>query len=237
MTELDRRRFLAWLAAGGAAALGAGCGWDGGRHIAPKLMSWSRVNDWVSARLFSGSRLAREYPVTRRTQDRDFPAYYVSDSIPMLADPAQWSLRVGGLVRRPAVLTMERLQALPRLSYTVKHHCVEGWTAIATWAGVPFRAVAELVEPLPAARYVKFSSFDAGYTNGWDLASAMHPQTILAYGFNDRELMPDHGAPLRLYAPIKLGYKLTKYVYSIEFTSERPGGYWEDRGYPWFGGL
>jgi len=233
----DRRRFLASLAASGIAAVGAGCGWDGGKHIAPKLMSWSGVNDWVSARLFSGSRLAREYPLARRTPERDFPDYYVSDSMPHVPDPAAWRLQVSGMVRKPASLTLERLQAMPRLSYTVKHHCVEGWTAIATWAGVPFRAVADLVEPLPAARYVKFTSFDAGYGNGWDLPSAMHPQTILAYAYNDRPLMPDHGAPLRLYSPTKLGYKNTKYLLAVEFTDTRPGGYWEDQGYPWFGGL
>src|SRR6266513_2946772 len=80
-------------------------------------------------------------------------------------------------------------------------------------------------------------SFDAGYSNGWDLASAMHPQTILAYGMNDNPLPPAHGAPLRLYSPTKLGYKLTKYLLSMTFTDQRPGGYWEDQGYPWFGGI
>jgi DMSO/TMAO reductase YedYZ molybdopterin-dependent catalytic subunit len=123
------------------------------------------------------------------------------------------------------------------VSYTVKHHCVEGWTAIASWAGVPVSTVASLVEPLPAARYLRFDSFDQNYFNGWDLKSAMHPQTILAYAFNDRPLRPDHGAPLRLYSPIKLGYKLTKYLTRMTFTAERPGGYWEDQGYPWLGGI
>lgn len=237
MTDLDRRRFLLGAAAAGASAVGAACGWDGGPALRPKLRAWSGVNDWVSARLFSPSRLARVYPAARRTRETDFPAYYVSDMMPMLRDPAAWRLQVGGMVRRPVALALERLVAMPRLSYTVKHHCVEGWTAIAGWAGVPFRAVAELVEPLPAARYVMFRSFDNGYSNGWDLASAMHPQTILAYAYNDRPLMPDHGAPLRLYSPTKLGYKNTKYLMTVEFTDQRPGGYWEDQGYPWYGGL
>jgi DMSO/TMAO reductase YedYZ molybdopterin-dependent catalytic subunit len=237
MTEVDRRRFLLGAAAAGASALGAACGWDGGRRLAPKLMAWSNVNDWVSARLFSSSRLARTYPLARRTADAQFPAYYVSDSLPMLRDPSAWRLRIGGLVRKPVVLALDRLTAMPRLTYTVKHHCVEGWTAIATWTGVPFRAIAELVEPLPAARYVNFRSFDDGYSNGWDLPSAMHPQTILAYAYNDRPLMPAHGAPLRLYSPTKLGYKNTKYLLSADCTDVRPGGYWEDQGYPWFGGL
>ena len=237
MTELDRRRFLLGAAAAGASALGTACSWNGGRVLSPKLMAWSGVNDWVSARLFSSSHRAREYPLARRTPDAEFPNYYVSDNVPALTDPAAWRLKVGGLVRKPVDLPLERLVALPRVSYTVKHHCVEGWTAIATWAGVPFHVVAEMVEPLPAARYVMFRSFDSGYSNGWDLPSAMHPQTMLAYAYNDRPLMPDHGAPLRLYSPTKLGYKNTKYLLAVEFTDTKPGGYWEDQGYPWFGGL
>jgi DMSO/TMAO reductase YedYZ molybdopterin-dependent catalytic subunit len=126
---------------------------------------------------------------------------------------------------------------MPRTTYTVKHHCVEGWSAIATWHGVPVSAVAARCGMLPQARYVRFDSFDSGYMNGWDLASAMHPQTILAYGMNDNVLPPSHGAPLRLYSPTKLGYKMTKYLVSVTFTAERPGGFWEDQGYPWFGGV
>ncbi len=231
----DRREFLLRGAVIGASSLLAACGWSGG-PFAGKLRGFSRVNDRVSGLLFS-DRLAREYPVSQRTPDANFPSYYVSDGMPMLMNAAKWRLEVGGLVRRPGVFTIEQLQGLPRLTYTVKHHCVEGWTAIASWSGARFSALAERVEPLPAARYVNFRSFDSGYSNGWDIATAMHPQTILAYAHNDRMLRADHGAPLRLYSPTKLGYKLTKYLLSIEFTAERPGGYWEDRGYPWFGGL
>jgi DMSO/TMAO reductase YedYZ molybdopterin-dependent catalytic subunit len=129
------------------------------------------------------------------------------------------------------------LQAMPRVTYTVKHHCVEGWTAIGTWTGVPVSVIASLAEPTAEARYLRFNSFDGRFFNGWDLKSAMHPQTILAYAFNDRPLGLERGAPLRLYAPVKLGYKLTKYLSSMAFTTERPGGYWEDLGYPWFGGI
>jgi DMSO/TMAO reductase YedYZ molybdopterin-dependent catalytic subunit len=236
-TDQGRRRFLLRAAAAGASALGAACGWDGGKTLEPKLRAWSGFNDWVSTRLFSSSRLAREYPPGRRTVESEFPAYYVSDLMPRLAQPETWRLDVGGLVARPQLLSLDRIMALPRVSYTVKHHCVEGWTAIATWAGVPFRIVAAIVQPMPGVKYVRFLSFDSGYSNGWDLASAMHPQTILAYAYNDRLLMPEHGAPLRLYSPTKLGYKNTKYLLRIDFTDTRPGGYWEDQGYPWFGGV
>ncbi len=224
----------AFLAAGAAGALAA-CGWDGGGVLRPTILGVSRFNDWFSERLFAPNRLARKYGADDRS--RSFPNYHISGMTPSLAEPAAWRLEIGGLVRTPLALSVDEIRGLGRVTYTVKHHCVEGWSAIATWTGVPLRAIAERAGLRPEARYVRFDSFDAGYFNGWDLKSAMHPETILAYGFNDRDLMPDHGAPLRLYAPHKLGYKLTKYLTMITFTAERPGGYWEDQGYPWFGGV
>jgi len=229
--ELDRRTFLI----AGAAAAASACGWNGGDTLQPVLAGTSRFNDWFSERLFSPTRRAPQFTSAERSNS--FPNYYISDLTPTLPTPASWRLEVGGLVRKPLTLSLEEIRALDRLTYTVEHHCVEGWSAIATWTGVPLRAIAERVEVQPEARYVRFDSFDKEYYNGWDLKSAMHPETILAHGFNDRELMPDHGAPLRLYAPHKLGYKLTKYLTKITFTNEKPGGYWEDQGYPWFGGL
>ncbi len=238
MTEprLARRDLLRLGLLAGPATLAAACGWDGGALLRPSLGAVSRLNDWVGEKiLFSPTRLARTYPPSARSGT--MPSYFISREVPTLPDPGAWALEVGGLVRKPARFTRPMLEALPRVSYTVKHHCVEGWTAIATWTGVPVATIAALVEPRPEARYLRFDSFDGDYYNGWDLASALHPQTILAYGFNDRPLGPDHGAPLRLYSPVKLGYKLTKYLVRMTFTRERPGGYWEDQGYPWFAGL
>jgi DMSO/TMAO reductase YedYZ molybdopterin-dependent catalytic subunit len=232
----DRRAFLRLLAGGGTASLVAACGWDGGNGVRPLLLDASRLNDWVGEKiLFSPRRLAHEYPITERTAH--LPSYFISREMPLLQNPSAWRLEVGGLVRKPQSLSIEDLQAMPRTTYTVKHHCVEGWSAIATWHGVPVSAIAERCELLPQARYVRFDSFDSGYSNGWDMASAMHPQTILAYGMNDNLLPPTHGAPLRLYSPTKLGYKMTKYLVSVTFTDERYGGYWEDQGYPWFAGV
>jgi DMSO/TMAO reductase YedYZ molybdopterin-dependent catalytic subunit len=238
-TGLSRRDFMR-LGLVAPTALAAACGWDGGPLLEPRLRAISRLNDWVGEKiLLSPARLAAEYPSAARTPDGRFPGYSITrnrtGAYPPV--PENWALEVGGLVRTPVRLTRAMLEALPRVTYTVKHHCVEGWTAVATWTGVPVSAVAAMAQPTADARYLRFDSFDSRYANGWDLASAMHPQTILAYAYNDRPLMAEHGAPLRLYSPIKLGYKMTKYLTAMSFTRERPGGYWEDQGYPWLGGI
>src|SRR5947209_4111211 len=235
---LNRRDLLRLGLTAGAASLATACGWQGG-PLLPALQGASRLNDWVGEKVLLSSRhLAPQYPHSARTPENQFPAYAISRPLlPQLADPAGWTLAVGGLVRRPARLTLAMIQALPSVRYTVKHHCVEGWSAIATWTGAPLASVVALVEPTPAARYLRFDSFDRGYFNGWDLKSAMHPQTILDYAFNDHPLGAAHGAPLRLYSPVKLRYKLTKYLTRMTFTAERPGGYWEDQGYPWLAGV
>ena len=233
---MDRRAFVKLGLAGGAASLAAACGWDGGNALRPRLLDISRLNDWVGEKIFfSPTRLARTYSAAERSAM--LPSYFISSMMPMLVNPDAWRLRVDGLVRQPLELSLDELMRMTRVTYTVKHHCVEGWSAIATWHGVPVSAMVERCRPLPAAQYINFVSFDSGYSNGWDLASALHPQTILAYGMNDQPLPPAHGAPLRLYSPTKLGYKLTKYLVSMTFTDRRPGGYWEDQGYPWFAGI
>jgi DMSO/TMAO reductase YedYZ molybdopterin-dependent catalytic subunit len=234
-SNFSRRELLRLGLLAGSAGLAGACGWQGG-PLQPALKAVSRWNDAVGETL-SSDRLARQYPLAERTPERLFPAYSIAKPLPEPADPAVWSLEVSGLVRQPMRFTRAMLEALPRITYTVKHHCVEGWSAIGTWTGVPVSIIAAMVQPAAAARYLRFDSFDAGYFNGWDFKSAMHPQTILAWAFNDQPLTAAHGAPLRLYSPVKLGYKLTKYLTAMTFTGEQPGGYWEDKGYPWLGGV
>lgn len=234
---LSRRDLLRLGLTAGAASLATACGWQGG-PLMPALQGAARLNDWVGEKVFLSHRhLAPQYPVSARTPERNFPAYSITRPLPQLPAGAAWALEVGGLVRKPLRLTLEMLQVMPRVRYTIKHHCVEGWSAIATWTGVPLASVIHLAEPTDDARYLRFDTFDASYSNGWDLESALHPQTILAYAFNDRPLEPAHGAPLRVYSPVKLGYKLTKFLTKMTFTKEKPGGYWEDQGYPWLGGV
>jgi DMSO/TMAO reductase YedYZ molybdopterin-dependent catalytic subunit len=200
------------------------------------FLRWmGRWNERVDRALFGADRLAAELPPTETTPAQAFPSYFISDDMPLA--PAGWVLKVGGLVARPTTFSLEQLQRLSRTDMRVRHHCVEGWSAVAAWHGVRLRDVAALVGADPWAPYVEFRSFDAGYWSSWDRESALHQQTLLAYGMNGAPLYPDHGAPLRLYSAVKLGYKMVKYLTEVNFLSERTGGYWEDQGYEWFGGI
>jgi len=230
---IARREFLRVAVPALPAALAA-CGWDGGRHLQPLFNRVIAANNRLGEGLLAVTHRSAD---PRQVERGQMPAYFISDTMPTLSEPSAWRLQVGGLVRKPTEFTLPMLGLLPHVGYTITHHCVEGWSVVKSWNGVPFATIAALVDPLPAARFVQFDSFDSSYMNGWDMASAMHPQTILADAFEGMPLTPAHGAPLRLYSPIKLGYKLTKYLTKVTFTAEQPGGYWEDQGYPWFGGL
>jgi DMSO/TMAO reductase YedYZ molybdopterin-dependent catalytic subunit len=194
--------------------------------------SW---NEGFDRLLFSSNRLAPEEPDSAVTPDKDFPSYFVSDTMPFA--PPDWTLKVGGIVSHPAVFTLDQLKRIPRADMRIRHHCVEGWSAVAAWHGARLRDLAKIVGASPETRYVEFRSFDSGYYSTWDVESAFHPQTLLAYGMNGRELYPDHGAPLRLYSPVKLGYKNVKYLTEVNFLPTKAGGYWEDQGYDWYGGV
>jgi DMSO/TMAO reductase YedYZ molybdopterin-dependent catalytic subunit len=130
-----------------------------------------------------------------------------------------------------------------------RHDCVEGWSAIGKWTGVPLSEVLALVRPKPAARYVMFYCADpmdaAGvkYYESIDMEDAWHPQTILAYELNGQRLPIANGAPLRLRVERQLGYKMAKYLMRIELVERfthigrGKGGYWEDDGYEWYAGI
>jgi DMSO/TMAO reductase YedYZ molybdopterin-dependent catalytic subunit len=194
-----------------------------------------RVNERFQAALFDPNRLAPELPESEETALEDFPQYKISDQFPVA--PAGWTLAVMGLVARPLSLSLDDLERLPRTRTRVRHHCVEGWSAVASWDGVRLAELARIAGVDPRARYVEFRSFDSGYWSSWDLASALHPQTLLAYGMDGERLAVEHGAPLRLYSAVKLGYKMVKYLTEVAFLPVRSGGYWEDRGYEWFAGV
>ncbi len=151
---------------------------------------------------------------------------------------ANFQLAIDGEVNKPLNLSLADLQTIPKRSMIIRHVCVEGWAAVVQWGGVRLSDLLSLAQPKATAKYVYFQSAD-GYYESWDLASALHPQTLLAYEMNGQTLPPENGAPLRLATPIKLGYKLSKWVTAVTVTSELlpKRGYWEDLGYEWFAGL
>ena len=176
---------------------------------------------------------------------------------------ASYAMEVGGLVEAPRSFTLADLKTMPARTQITRHDCVEGWSCIGQWTGVPMIEVLDQVRPKPEARFVVFHCYDRYATDystdtpdgnldasdspvfygSIDMREARHPQTLLAYGFNGGELPVEHGAPVRLRVPRQLGYKNTKYIKSIELVSsfktlgQGKGGYWEDQGYEWYGGI
>ena len=150
-----------------------------------------------------------------------------------------WRLTVNGSVSRPTSFSLDELQRMPSRTQITRHTCEEGWSAIAQWTGVPLSAVLEAVGVLPTARYVQFYSYDV-WVDGVDMLDALHPQTILAYGMNGRDLPQGHGAPLRLRVERQLGYKSLKFLRRIEVTE-----YFDDNGilgniqngWSWYAGI
>jgi DMSO/TMAO reductase YedYZ molybdopterin-dependent catalytic subunit len=153
-------------------------------------------------------------------------------------NPKNYSLIIDGEVQQPLQLSLGDIKKLPPKSMVIRHVCVEGWSAIVQWGGVRLRDLVALAEPKSTVRYIYFESADK-YLESWDIASALHPQTILAYSKNGEPLSIANGAPLRLASPIKLGYKQSKWVTKITFVNKLGSrrGFWEDQGYEWFGGL
>jgi DMSO/TMAO reductase YedYZ molybdopterin-dependent catalytic subunit len=157
-----------------------------------------------------------------------------------------YRLPITGLVDRPHVFTLAELRAMPQLEQITRHDCVEGWSVIGKFRGVPLATILAMAQPKSNARYVIFSCFDKDesgteYYESLDLHEAAHPQTMLALDLNDKPIDPDHGAPVRLRIPTQLGYKSAKWVRKIElaaaFAPQSKGGYWEDQGYEWYGGI
>jgi DMSO/TMAO reductase YedYZ molybdopterin-dependent catalytic subunit len=233
---LDRRNFLTLSAASLSSALLAAC--DQNPRSAARVLDFVEGrNEVVEQALFRHDAMDR-VPATAKLAGGDFPRYFVSDRVPVwnAAANGAWRLEVSGAVRRPLSLSLDDLQKLPRVTQKVDHFCVEGWNARAIWSGVRVSDLARVAEATDDARYVDFGGFDKGYHESWDMASAMHPQTLVAYGMDGHLLTPAHGAPARVHSPVKLGYKNTKYLTRVVFMPVRNGGYWSDQGYEWYGG-
>jgi DMSO/TMAO reductase YedYZ molybdopterin-dependent catalytic subunit len=255
--HFSRRHFLAFGAAGTGSLLLSGCD---RLSSAPDFQEFLSSGEWLTYRaqrlLGAGHALAREFgstdisPVfkvngTRMPDSEEYAALRESNF-------ADWRLHVAGLVANPLELSLADLQSLPQRTQITRHDCVEGWSAIGKWQGVPLAFVLARADLLPAARFVVFHCADSlertldgtgQYYESVDLIDAFHPQTILAHSLNGAPLSIGHGAPLRLRVERQLGYKQAKYLMRIEVTDRLDsfgrgrGGFWEDRGYEWYAGI
>jgi DMSO/TMAO reductase YedYZ molybdopterin-dependent catalytic subunit len=233
--RLRRRGLLRGSLSLGSLALLTGCDLSTHSGVDAALWAMLRFNDRVQAALFSQSRMAETYPASAITKPFRFNAYYPEWQVRSV-DAADWKFGVAGLVTDKSSWTAEKLRTLPQEAQITRHVCIEGWSQIGQWSGVPLHVFLRRVGADLRARYVAFTCFD-GYSTSLDMASALHPQTILALDFEQQPLSPQWGSPLRLRIPIKLGFKSAKNLQAIEVTNSFPGGFWENQGYNWFSGL
>jgi DMSO/TMAO reductase YedYZ molybdopterin-dependent catalytic subunit len=255
--NFSRRRLLLGLASGGGALALGGCDGLARNAQVDDVLRQTETLTLRGQRLLLGRQaLAQEFseadlsPVFRAngTQMPD------SDEYARLLEHgfADWRLEVDGLVQRPLRLSMAELRRFASRTQITRHDCVEGWSAIGKWQGVPLGLVLDAAGVRPGARYVIFHCADelertldgsGRYYESIDLIDAYHPQTLLAYGMNGKDLPVAHGAPLRLRVERQLGYKQAKFLMRIEVVDAYAGlwggkgGFWEDRGYEWYAGI
>jgi DMSO/TMAO reductase YedYZ molybdopterin-dependent catalytic subunit len=251
--NLDRRRFLVGAAQAAGLLVLAGCDNLSKSDWFPRLLGSTEGLTRRAQRLLTSKKaMAKEYTEADRSpvfpangnRNPDNPEYQA-----MAADGfAGWKLEIGGMVQHAAKFSLAELRQLSSRTQITRHDCVEGWSAIGKWKGVPLGTLLSLAQPLPSARYVVFHCADPDedeefYYESLDLQDAYHPQTMLAYEMNDAALPIAHGAPVRLRVERQLGYKHAKYVMRVELVESfeaiagGKGGYWEDQGYEWYAGI
>ena len=253
--ELSRRRFITRaLGAAGTLAV-AGCDALSRTEWFPKVLETGEKLSEAAQHLVAPRRaMAQEF------SEADLSPRFRSNGTAMPASLqymtlaaggfSDYRLEVGGLVEKPASLTLSELRALPSRTQITRHDCVEGWSAIGKWKGARLSSLLDAVRPKPEARFVVFHCADpmeddgtSPYYESIDMEDAFHLQTILAYDLNDTALPIPNGAPLRLRVERQLGYKHAKYIMRIELVSTfakiagGKGGYWEDQGYEWWAGI
>ena len=250
----SRRYFLRQAFTSASAALLAGCDALSNTSWFPKVLGVAEhLNRGAHHLLTSRRSMAQEFT------EADLSPFFRSNGTANPEDAEyqalasrgfqDWRLVVDGLVEQPTEFTLAQLRAMPSRTQITRHDCVEGWSAIGKWKGVPLNHVLALVRLHPQGRYVVFHCADPmwgtpqKYYESIDLEDALHPQTILAYELNDEVLPIKNGAPLRVRIERQLGYKMAKYIMRIEVVESfarirgGKGGYWEDRGYEWFAGI
>ena len=255
-TPITRRRFLGRTLGGIAAVLSAGCDRLGQTEWFPKVLAVGEdISHTVHKALIPRRAMAQEFTAadlspTFRSNGTSDPE---DDEYQELAREnfVKWRLQVDGLVAAPRDFSLVELKAMPRRTQITRHDCVEGWSAIGKWSGVPLQHILAAVKPTNQARYVVFHCADPmeddgtnPYYESIDMDDAYHPQTILADTLNDAVLPIGNGAPLRLRVERQLGYKQAKYLMRIELVASLDdvyggkGGYWEDsNGYQWYAGI
>ena len=233
--EIERRLFLKQGLSVGALTLLTGCDVTDTSAVQSVLDGISRWNDRAQALIFNPRRLMPTYPESQAIKDFRYNAYFGQNQIPKI-DGASYKLNLSGLIDRRAAWTLQDLYQLPQESQVTRHVCVEGWSMIGKWTGVPFGTFLQHIGADLTAKYVGFECAD-GYYSSIDMASALHPQTFLTLKISDEILAPRYGYPLKLRIPTKLGFKNPKWITAIFVTNRFPGGFWEDRGYNWFAGI
>jgi DMSO/TMAO reductase YedYZ molybdopterin-dependent catalytic subunit len=234
LERISRRLLLRnGLSLGGLSLL-TGCNLNSDDAVDRLLSAMSRWNDKVQATLFSRARLAPAYGEADITDPFPFNAYYPLNQVRHV-DGDAWRLELSGSIAERRAWSLPELAALPQTDQITRHICIEGWSAIGKWGGVPFRDFLARIGADASARYVAFHCAD-GYRGSIDMETALHEQTLLALTFRDAPLPAAYGFPVKLRVPTKLGFKNPKHVVAIEVTSVYPGGFWEDYGYNWFSG-
>ena len=232
---LERRGLIRGGISLASLSLLTGCDVGDGTAIGKVLRSMSWLNDRAQAALFDPNRLAPEYDASQVLKPPRFNAYFdLKDLQPV--DPAVWKLEVAGKVADKTPWDLARLATLAQREMIIRHVCVEGWDYIGQWSGVPLRTFLERVGADLRAPFVAFRTAD-DYPSSIDMATALHPQTLLATGYAGAPLADPFGFPLRLRMATKLGYKNPKWITAIEVTDKYPGGYWEKLGFNWFAGI
>jgi DMSO/TMAO reductase YedYZ molybdopterin-dependent catalytic subunit len=212
-----------------------------GAFAIPRAQEWLlkkglSFSDWASGVMFWRNHLAPTFADSELTPFEKFPlnTYDVDDPGVNLEN---WTLTVAGLVKKPGDYKLEQIQALPLQRQNTKHVCIEGWDVIGRFGGTRLSNFLNMIGADTSARYITVACAD-DYYESLDMATALHPQTLLCWEMYDRPLTRGHGAPLRLNIPTKIGYKQAKYLTDLKVTNVLDKvGYWEDQGYSWFCGL
>jgi DMSO/TMAO reductase YedYZ molybdopterin-dependent catalytic subunit len=202
----------------------------------PLLKAGLGFSDWASAKLFRTQHLAPTFDDSELTPFEKFPIndYDVDDPEVELD---KWTLTVSGAVQKPGDYKLAAIQQLPKVVRNTRHVCVEGWDVIGRFGGARLSDFLKMIGADTSARFVYVECAD-DYYESIDMATALHPQSMLCYEMYDRPLTREHGAPLRLTIPTKIGYKQAKYLTDLKVTNVlQKVGYWEDQGYSEFYGL